>query len=42
MTDLTPLPAPPESIVPTKYWHQLEHGRIQCDMCPRTHGRVRR
>ena len=21
--------------VPTKYWHSLEDGRIQCDMCPR-------
>ncbi len=26
---------PPESTVPTKYWHQSEDGRIQCDMCPR-------
>lgn len=22
-------------IVPTKYWHKLEDGRIQCDVCPR-------
>ena len=21
--------------VPTKYWHELEDGRIQCDVCPR-------
>ncbi len=21
--------------VPTKYWHRLEDGRIQCDLCPR-------
>jgi pyruvate formate lyase activating enzyme len=21
--------------VPTKYWHALEDGRVQCDMCPR-------
>ena len=21
--------------VPTKYWHQLDDGRIQCDLCPR-------
>lgn len=21
--------------VPTTYWHQLEDGRIQCDLCPR-------
>ncbi len=24
-----------DSIVPTKYWHKLEDGRIQCDLCPR-------
>ena len=23
------------SVVPTKYWHKLEDGRIQCDLCPR-------
>ena len=23
------------TIVPTKYWHRLEDGRIQCDICPR-------
>jgi len=21
--------------IPTRYWHQLEEGRIQCDLCPR-------
>jgi pyruvate formate lyase activating enzyme len=21
--------------VPTKYWHQLDDGRVQCDLCPR-------
>ena len=32
----TPAPlAPPESIVPTKYWHELGNGRVQCDLCPR-------
>jgi len=25
----------PESIVATRYWHKLEDGRIQCDLCPR-------
>ncbi len=25
----------PPAIVPTKYWHQLKDGRIQCDLCPR-------
>ena len=24
-----------ETIVKTKYWHQLDDGRIQCDLCPR-------
>jgi pyruvate formate lyase activating enzyme len=24
-----------ESIVPTRYWHRREDGRIQCDLCPR-------
>lgn len=23
------------SVVPTQYWHQLENGKIQCDLCPR-------
>ena len=23
------------TVVPTKYWHALEDGRIQCDLCPR-------
>jgi len=23
------------SVVPTKYWHRLDDGRIQCDVCPR-------
>ncbi|MEW5973588.1 MAG: AmmeMemoRadiSam system radical SAM enzyme, partial [Pseudomonadota bacterium] len=22
-------------VVPTKYWHRLDDGRIQCDLCPR-------
>ncbi len=22
-------------VVPTKYWHRLEDGRVQCDVCPR-------
>jgi len=25
----------PTSVVPTKYWHRLDDGRIQCDVCPR-------
>lgn len=33
---MTPIPAQtiPAS-VPTRYWHKLEDGRIQCDLCPR-------
>jgi len=23
------------AVVPTKYWHKLEDGRVQCDLCPR-------
>jgi len=26
--------APPETF-PTRYWHRLEDGRVQCDLCPR-------
>ncbi len=22
-------------VVPTRYWHRLDDGRIQCDLCPR-------
>lgn len=25
-----------ESTVPTRYWHVLQDGRIQCDLCPRS------
>ncbi|NOY55318.1 MAG: AmmeMemoRadiSam system radical SAM enzyme [Actinobacteria bacterium] len=28
-------PEPAWSIVPTKFWHALDDGRIQCDLCPR-------
>ncbi len=24
-----------ETTIPTKYWHKLDDGRIQCDVCPR-------
>ncbi len=24
-----------QSVVPTKFWHKLDDGRIQCDVCPR-------
>jgi pyruvate formate lyase activating enzyme len=32
-TALTGQPA--GSVVPTRYWHQLPDGRVQCDLCPR-------
>jgi len=32
-TTLTDLPA--GSVVPTRYWHALADGRVQCDLCPR-------
>ena len=25
----------PGTIANTKYWHRLEDGRLQCDLCPR-------
>ena len=34
MTTGTPL-GPTEAIVPTRFWHALGDGRIQCDACPR-------
>ncbi len=24
-----------QTVVPTKYWHALDDGRVQCDLCPR-------
>jgi pyruvate formate lyase activating enzyme len=27
--------APTDGIVPGRYWHTLEDGRVQCDLCPR-------
>ena len=29
------MPFSDPSIVPTKYWHKLDDGRVQCDVCPR-------
>jgi len=31
----TPLDAREPSVVATRYWHPLDDGRIQCDVCPR-------
>ncbi len=25
----------PETVIPTRYWHRLADGKIQCDVCPR-------
>ena len=30
MTDVNP-----SATVPTRYWHMLDDGRVQCDLCPR-------
>jgi len=29
------VPSANSTVVTTKYWHRLDDGRIQCDMCPR-------
>jgi pyruvate formate lyase activating enzyme len=29
-------PADFPAVVPTTYWHQLDDGRVQCDLCPRS------
>lgn len=29
------MPTIGSEIVPTKYWHTLDDGRVQCDLCPR-------
>jgi len=29
------MPGLASSVAPTKYWHTLDDGRVQCDMCPR-------
>ncbi|HVR29363.1 MAG TPA: AmmeMemoRadiSam system radical SAM enzyme [Thermoanaerobaculia bacterium] len=31
----TPLDAGDPSVVSTRYWHALDDGRVQCDVCPR-------
>ena len=28
-------PQQSSTVVPARYWHQLEDGRLQCDLCPR-------
>ena len=34
-TSRVPLDPSDPSIVPTEYWHLVDDGRIQCDVCPR-------
>ena len=34
MTQKVP-PPDPAAVVPTRYWHRLDDGRVQCDLCPR-------
>jgi len=29
------MPPVAETVVPTNYWHTLDDGRVQCDVCPR-------
>ncbi|HXV75667.1 MAG TPA: AmmeMemoRadiSam system radical SAM enzyme, partial [Candidatus Polarisedimenticolaceae bacterium] len=29
------MPADADYIVPTRFWHPLDDGRVQCDLCPR-------
>ena len=29
------MPGPPAASHPTRYWHRLDDGRVQCDVCPR-------
>lgn len=31
----SPLISKDHSVVPTRYWHSLDDGRVQCDLCPR-------
>lgn len=35
LVSLDPVPHSVDSVVPTSYWHALDDGRIQCDVCPR-------
>jgi pyruvate formate lyase activating enzyme len=35
MTDVNTGLEPGPDVVPGRYWHMLEDGRVQCDLCPR-------
>lgn len=35
MADRAHAPIDPATTVATRYWHTLEDGRVQCDLCPR-------
>ena len=32
---MTDLPLQKDQLTPTRYWHKLDDGRVQCDLCPR-------
>jgi len=32
---MSDLPLNQDELTPTRYWHRLEDGRVQCDLCPR-------
>ncbi len=35
MEPTLPIAPPRSATVPTRYWHRLDDGRVQCDVCPR-------
>ncbi len=35
MKETFTLSTPPDNIIRTKFWHALENGKVQCDVCPR-------
>lgn len=35
MTAVQQPPQPSKTVVPARYWHRLDDGRLQCDLCPR-------
>ncbi|MGE0719778.1 MAG: AmmeMemoRadiSam system radical SAM enzyme [Alphaproteobacteria bacterium] len=35
MAEREPIPTDDPAVVPTKWWHRLDDGRVQCNVCPR-------
>ena len=35
MVEKEPISLDAPGVVPTRYWHKLADGRVQCDLCPR-------